>query len=125
MSIISDADYESNVYVQRVDAEMRADCVASVSYKTVLCLPKGNKLNLIGLGENYLGRVIVNLSLKKVPAKPLFLDFRAVSIANLKINGAAVQEGEVSSFRQHKVFLPTQLLQVGEDKTNVVRVVYS
>ena len=41
MSIVSDADYESNVYVQKADAEMRAECVSSVSYRTVLCLPKG------------------------------------------------------------------------------------
>lgn len=39
--IVQDADYESNVYVARVDAEMRADCVTSTSYKVNLCLPKG------------------------------------------------------------------------------------
>ncbi len=39
--ILTDADYESNVYVQKVDAEMRAECVSSVSYKVVLALPKG------------------------------------------------------------------------------------
>lgn len=39
--LVSDADYEQNVYVHKVDAEMRADCVAEVSYKVVLCLPKG------------------------------------------------------------------------------------
>jgi len=112
MSIVSDADYESNVYVQKADAEMRAESVSSVSYKTVLCLPKG---------ENFLGRTTVNLSLKKAPAKPLFLDFRGVSIANLTINGTVVQEdATLSSFRKHKVFLPTQHLQVGEDKTNTV-----
>jgi hypothetical protein len=63
----------------------------------------------------------VNLSLKKAPAKPLFFDFRAVSIGNLTVNGTLVHEdAAVSSFRKHKVFLPTQLLQVGEDKTNIV-----
>jgi hypothetical protein len=41
--IVSDADYETNVYVQKVDAEMRADCVSSVSYNVTLCLPKGIK----------------------------------------------------------------------------------
>ena len=41
--IVSDADYETNVYVQKVDAEMRADCVASVAYNVTLCLPKGKR----------------------------------------------------------------------------------
>lgn len=41
--IMTDADYESNVYVQKSDAEMRADCVASVSYKVVLALPRGKR----------------------------------------------------------------------------------
>ena len=39
--IISDSDYEKNVYVHKSDAEMRADCVSSVSYDVTLCLPKG------------------------------------------------------------------------------------
>ena len=39
--IVSDSDYETNVYVHKVDAEMRADCVSSVSYNVTLCLPKG------------------------------------------------------------------------------------
>ena len=72
------------------------------------------------LGENYFGRVTIELSLKKIPAKQLVLDLRAVSIGNLTINGAQVQEGAVSNFRNHKVYLPTQMLQIGEDKTNIV-----
>ena len=44
--IISDADYESNLYVTKVDAEMRADCVSSVSYSVTLCLPKGKKIKV-------------------------------------------------------------------------------
>jgi aminopeptidase N len=89
-------------------------------------LPKGKPdsihINLTwhDLGENYFGKVTVELSLKKAPSKQLFLDFRGVSICNLTINGSQVQEGEVPSFRSHKVYLPTQLLQVGEDKTNIV-----
>ena len=39
--IISDPDYESNVYVHKVDAEMRTDCVSNVTYNVTLCLPKG------------------------------------------------------------------------------------
>jgi hypothetical protein len=63
--------------------------------------------------------VTVNLTLKKAPSKQLFLDFRGVSIGNLTVNGTQVKEGVVSSFRNHKVFLPTELLKVnGED--NVV-----
>ncbi len=45
--IISDADYESNVYVHKSDAEMRADCVSNVSYDVTLCLPKGNLNSII------------------------------------------------------------------------------
>jgi hypothetical protein len=42
--ILSDSDYENNVYVHRADAEMRADCVSSVTYDVTLCLPKGTLL---------------------------------------------------------------------------------
>ena len=47
--IISDADYESNLYVTKVDAEMRADCVSSVSYSVTLCLPKGKTITLANI----------------------------------------------------------------------------
>ena len=52
--IVSDADYETNVYVHKVDAEMRADCVSSVSYNVNLCLPKGKSIyqNLLSLNGN-------------------------------------------------------------------------
>jgi len=63
--------------------------------------------------------VTVNLTLKKAPSKQLFLDFRGVSIGNLTVNGTQVKEGGVSSFRNHKVFLPTELLKVGGED-NVV-----
>lgn len=39
--ILSDADYENNVYVRKSDSEMRAECVSSVSYDVTLCFPKG------------------------------------------------------------------------------------
>ena len=42
--IYSDADYESNVYVHKVDAEMRADCVSNVTYDLALCLPQGKRV---------------------------------------------------------------------------------
>jgi len=63
--------------------------------------------------------VTVNLTLKKAPHKQLFLDFRGVSIGNLTVNGTQVKEGGVSFFRNHKVFLPTELLKVGGED-NVV-----
>jgi hypothetical protein len=66
--------------------------------------------------------VTVQISLRKAPQKQLFLDFRGVSIGNLTINGTKVQEEVgVSSFRGHKVYLPTNLLKVGEDQNNIVR----
>jgi hypothetical protein len=58
--------------------------------------------------------VTVQLTVKKIPTKPLFLDFRAVSIANLAVNGTLVND--VTVFRDHKVFLPTNLLKNGENK---------
>ena len=60
------------------------------------------------IGENYLGKFVAHLSLKKAPAKQLFFDFRGVSIGNFKVNGTAVtQEGGVSFFRDHKVYIPS------------------
>ena len=72
------------------------------------------------IGLNYFGKVTVHLSLKKVPQKQLFLDFRGVSIGNLKINGALVNDEQVSCFRNHKIYLPTNLLKIGEDMSNEV-----
>lgn len=59
-----------------------------------------------------------HISLKKVPAKQLFLDFRGLKIGNLKINGTQVNDD--SCFRNHKIYLPTNLLKIGEDKSNEV-----
>ena len=124
MSIVSDADYESNVYVHKVDAEMRADCVSSVAYNVALCLAKGKfhkfahkySLTKFFLGESYFGRMTVHITLNKAPHKQLFLDFRGVSIAHLTINGTPVtEEGGVSFFRNHKIYLPTSLLKIGAD----------
>jgi hypothetical protein len=73
------------------------------------------------IGENYLGKFLAHVTLKKVPQKQLFLDFRGVSIGNFKVNGVAVaDQGGVSSFRNHKVFIPTEALKIGEDQTNIV-----
>lgn len=111
--ILSDADYENNVYVHRADADVRADCVQTVTYDVTLCLPKG---------ENYLCKYVAHITLKKIPQKQLFLDFRGVSIGNFKVNGTAVAEQGVSSFRNHKVYIPTEALKVGEDHTNIIEI---
>ena len=75
------------------------------------------------LGDNYFGKVTVQITLRKAPAKQLFLDFRGYQIGNLSVNGTKVkEEGGVSSFRNHKIFLPTSLLQIGEDKKNIVSI---
>jgi len=58
--------------------------------------------------------VTVHLTVNKAPHKQLFLDFRGVSIGNLSVNGAQVKEEGASSFRNHKIYLPTELLKVGE-----------
>ena len=65
------------------------------------------------------GLMTVTLSLRKAPSKQLFLDFRGLSIGNYKVNGEPVSE--VNVFRDHKIYIPTQLLSVGEDKVNIVR----
>ncbi len=125
--IVSDADYENNVYVHKIDAEMRAECVSSVSYNVTLCLPKGMFFYFmlrINIGENYLGKVTVHLTLSKVPHKQLFLDFRGVSIGNLTVNGTQVKEEGISSFRNHKVYLPTNILKIGGED-NIVSLVIS
>jgi hypothetical protein len=78
------------------------------------------------LGENYIGKLIAHISLRKVPSKQLFLDFRGVSIANFTVNGTQVkEEGGVSSFRNHKVYIPTPLLKIGEDQNNIVSLAFS
>lgn len=73
------------------------------------------------LGEHYFGKVRVTMTLKQAPAKALFLDYRGVSIANLIINGEQVKDEGV--FRDHKVYLPHSLLQIGEEKQNIVRII--
>jgi len=65
--------------------------------------------------------LVAHISLRKVPAKQLFLDFRGVSISNFTVNGTQVkEEGGAASFRNHKVYIPTQLLKIGEDQQNTV-----
>ena len=64
------------------------------------------------LGESYWGKVIIHFGLKKLPAKQLFLDFRGVKIANLRINEEP--SSDENMFRNHKVYLNTGLLKTGE-----------
>ena len=101
----TDADFETNVYVARVDAEMRAACVTDVSYQTSLCLAKG---------ESYFGRSAAQFTLTQAPAKPLFLDLRVQAVANFTVNGTSVVAEGASFYRDHKLFLPTSLLRVGQ-----------
>jgi hypothetical protein len=52
-------------------------------------------------GDYFWGKVTVVFGLKKMPTKNLFLDFRGISIGNLKINGTEVKD--VNSFYDHKI----------------------
>ena len=72
-----------------------------------------DSLTKIVVGENYLGKVIAHITLRKAPAQQLFFDFRGVSIGNLTVNGT--QAKEEGAFRNHKIYIPTSLLKIGDD----------
>jgi len=59
--------------------------------------------------------------LKKAPAKQLFFDFRGAQVGNITVNGTAIPNEEGVTFRNHKVYLPTESFTIGEDKNNIVR----
>ena len=93
------------------NAQFRAALASNVVYDVDLALPKG---------DHFFGRCTVNFDLSEAPAKKFYLDFRGLKIANLKINGTAIQNesGEDQTvFLNHAISLAPQHLKVG---TNVV-----
>lgn len=97
--IFEDTTYEKNDFITKEQAEFRRSIVSEVAYDVSLTLPKG---------EHYFGHTSAKFTLKEIPQKALCLDFRAVKLGNLKINGKAV-EGE-NIFHDHKVRLPNAYL---------------
>lgn len=69
------------------------------------------------IGENYWGKCTVTFTLKKMPQKPLFIDFRGVQIANATVNGKL----EEVTFKNHKVYIPVASLNAEGDAINTVR----
>lgn len=61
------------------------------------------------IGDHFWGKIQILFDLKSKTDKPIFLDFRGLSIANLTINEKASTNDQ--SFRNHKVYLEAELLQ--------------
>jgi len=80
--MFEDKTYEQNIPMTLVNAEFRASIVTNVTYDVELALPKG---------ENFFGRCIISFDMKEVPSKKFYLDFRGLKIADLKINGNAIE----------------------------------
>lgn len=115
--MISDPDYEKNIYIKKSDAVFRADYIDTVSYDVSLGLPLGIYLCLIYSGDAYYGRIVVKMTLKKLPTSKLFLDFRGVAINHYTVNGTQVTDP--AAFKEHKVYIPSASL-LGEGQENIV-----
>jgi hypothetical protein len=96
-----------------VQAQMRSSLVSNVEYEVQLSLPKG---------PTYFGKAAVTFNLTTVPnpsEQPLFLDFFGTDVANLNINGKAIQ-GEASSyFKNGMITLSSEHLRPGMNKISV------
>jgi len=88
--------------------------ISSVNYDIQLSLPKG---------AQYFGKAAVSFNLTKVPGpkeEPIFFDFFGTDIANLIINDKAIPPLVVGSFfREGKIILDSNMLQVGLNKVTV------
>ena len=69
--ILQDTAFNTNVFLSREDAQMRAKCINDITYKIDLSLPKGTL---------YCGSAEVQFKLVSHPAKNIFLDFKGLKI---------------------------------------------
>jgi len=112
--VFDDPSYSQRFPITLATAEYRNTLLADVAYTVDLVLPKG---------EWFAGRVLVTFNLIAKPSQELFLDFRGVKIGEYCINGESVVHAEPARvFKDHRVLLPTAMLNVGG--TNTVSMVF-
>ena len=80
--IFTDKTYEENIPMTLENAQFRAATVSNVRYAMDLAMPKG---------EFFFGKQTTTFELTALPTKKLYLDFRGLRIAHLKINGSVLQ----------------------------------
>ena len=80
--IFEDKTYEENHYIALSNAQFRKSIVENVKYDVTLAFPKG---------DFFFGHYQASIDFKEIPSKTFCLDFRGIKIANLKINGQAIQ----------------------------------
>jgi aminopeptidase N len=85
---------------------MRFNIVADLRYKVDLVLPKG---------EYYNGHITIEFTCKVIPEDDLFLDFRGLKVANLKVNGTEV----VADFLNHRIQLAASHLVLGPNTVSL------
>ena len=110
--MVEDTTYETNMYVQLVDCQQRAQCFSEVRYDVKLNLPRG---------QWFTGCVEVSFKVSEIPSKDVFFDFRGIKIAEYHINDVAVPI-DAKKFKNHHVQIPTGMLSLGE--TNSAKIYF-
>jgi aminopeptidase N len=111
--IFTDKTYEENISMTLANAKFRAATVSNVEYAVDLAMPKG---------DVFFGKVTTTFDLAALPTKKLYLDFRGLRIAHLKINGAQVKntEGDDQSiYTGHQVNLANESLKQGSNSVEM------
>lgn len=86
------------------NAQFRAATISNVVYRVDMAMPKG---------DFFFGRQSTSFDLTALPTKKLYLDFRGLKIANLKINGKVLANetgDDQTVFFNHQVNLASEHL---------------
>jgi len=104
----TDPDYDKQKTLYRSDAIERSKYVSDVQYELALAMLRG--------GQTFFGQVSIVFTLKDGfnDSKSIFIDYKGKKVLSLIINGQKVESGD--PFRDHKIYMPLDLLKVGENQ---------
>ena len=103
--ILSDPANQDIHPLTKTDAVYRASVISDVSYDVKLMLP---------VSDTYCGHIKITFKAINSLTKDLNIDFRGVSIANLKVNGNLVDV----TFKKHLISLPSQSIKQGDNEVS-------
>ena len=110
--VFTDATAAGHKYLFKAESIQRAKDVSNVSYKLTLALVKG--------GKTFRGHAFINfvLSAESAKSENIFVDYKGQKVRKLTINGHRVRSG--NPFRDHRIYLPKQLLKKGMNEVKVL-----
>ena len=111
--MFEDLSYEKNHFVTKKEAVYRKAILSDIHYSVSLALPKGD----IYLGHSKITFSLDGSALANSRSHPVSLDFRAIKICDVHLNGKQITSGAI--FTNHQVHLPADFLKQGANELSL------